>query len=196
SCEALQNMDFTGLQDAPTQITTSSIEAALDEEDVPSHCLVRGYVSPNVAVRLHMPIPSEWNGNSLEASPGGYGGAAEAMDPWCREAMRRGYACVGHDTGHTGSMPRALWAYNNLQAELDYGIRGHYVAALAGKAIVETYYGIAPEYSYHVGCSGGGKQGMVEAQRFPWNFDGILAIEPSNVTGSGIIIHWNAMVTH
>ena len=78
----------------------------------------------------------------------------------------------------------------------DYGIRGHHVVALAGKAITEHYYGVAPEFSYHVGCSGGGKQGMAEAAIFPWNFDGILAIEPSNISASGIVALWNSLATH
>tara|TARA_R110002096_G_scaffold20690_2_gene67928 strand:- start:22346 stop:23950 length:1605 start_codon:yes stop_codon:yes gene_type:complete len=194
SCESLTEQDFTGVVDAPTQVTAAGMVSA--SADVPAHCLVRGYVSPNVGVRLHLPDKNAWNGNFLEASLGGYGGSTEAMVPWCEEAMRRGYACLTHDTGHTGWNLRASWAYNNLQAEFDYGIRGHYVAALAGKALIKAYYESAPEYSYHVGCSGGGKQGLVEAQRYPWNFDGILAIEPSNVTATGVVIHWNALVTH
>jgi len=163
--------------------------------EVPAHCLVRGYVSPNVEFRLHLPSGTDWNGNFLEASLGGYGGTVEFMVPWCEEGMRRGYACLTHDTGHTGWFLRGSWAYNNLQAEFDYGVRGYYVAALAGKAITEHYYRSAPKYAYHVGCSGGGKQGMSAAQRHPWTFDGILAFEPSNVTATGVVIHWNALVT-
>jgi hypothetical protein len=194
ACEALIEADFTDVEDAATQVTDAHMVAAT--EDVPAHCLVLGYVSPNVGVRLHLPAAGEWNGNFLEASEGGYGGSSLAMVPWCEEAMRRGYACLTHDTGHSGWNLRGSWAYNNLQAEFDYGIRGHYVAALAGKALIEHYYDSAPEYSYHVGCSGGGKQGLVEAQRFPWTFDGILAMEPSSVTATGVVIHWNALVTH
>ncbi len=193
-CEALPTTDFTAIQDAPTQVTGTRVVNAAG--DVPAHCRVEGYVSPNVGIVLRLPRSSDWNGNFLEASLGGYGGSTEQMAPWCDEALRRGYACISHDTGHTGWNIRASWAYNNLQAEFDYGIRGHHVAALAGKAITEHYYGRAPEFSYHVGCSGGGKQGMVEAQRFPWNFDGILAMEPSSVTASGVLLLWNALVTH
>ena len=193
-CEALPTTDFTAIQDAPTQVTgTRVVDAA---GDVPAYCRAEGYVSPNVGIVLRLPGSSDWNGNFLEASLGGYGGSTEAMAGWCDEALRRGYACISHDTGHTGWNLRASWAYNNLQAEFDYGIRGHHVAALAGKAITEHYYGRAPEFSYHLGCSGGGKQGMVEAQRFPWNFDGILAMEPSSVTASGVLLLWNAVVTH
>ena len=194
-CEALPTTDFTTIQDAPTQVTEARVVDAAG--DVPAHCRVEGYVSPNVEFVLRLPGSSDWNGKFMEASLGGYGGSTEDMIPWCEEALRRGYACITHDTGHTGwSDLRASWAYNNLQAEFDYGIRGHHVAALAGKAITEHYYGRAPEFSYHVGCSGGGKQGMVEAQRFPWNFDGILALEPSSVTATGVLLLWNALATH
>ncbi len=193
-CETFPALDFTGVTDAPTQVTGARMVAA--SGDVPAHCLVQGYVSPNVGVRLHLPDRSEWNGNFLEASLGGYGGTTEFMVPWCEEAMRRGYACLTHDTGHSGSYLKGSWAYNNLQAEFDYGIRGHYVAALAGKALIEHYYESEPEHSYHVGCSGGGKQGITAAQRHPWVFDGILAMEPSNVTATSVVIHWNALVTH
>ena len=198
-CEALPTTDFTAIQDAPTQVTAAQMVGAAG--DVPAHCLVEGYVSPNVEFVLRLPGSSAWNGNFLQASPGGYGGGRGSSAPlltsgWCAEALGRGYACLTHDTGHTGVGGKASWAYNNLQAEFDYGIRGHYVAALAGKAITEHYHGRAPEFSYHVGCSGGGKQGMVEANRYPWNFDGILAMEPSTVTASGVVIMWNALVTH
>jgi feruloyl esterase len=188
----LPTADFTTIQDAPTQVTEARVVDAAG--DVPAHCRVEGYVSPNVGIVLRLPGSSDWNGNFLEASPGGYGGSTGSGR--CDEGLRRGYACITHDTGHTGWSSRASWAYNNLQAEFDYGIRGHHVVALAGKAIIEHYYGRAPEFSYHMGCSGGGKQGMVEAQRFPWNFDGILAMEPSSVTASGVMIMWNAVVMH
>ncbi len=188
----LPTPDFTTLQDAPTQVTGARVVAAAG--DLPAHCRVEGYVSPNVEFVLHLPGSSDWNGNFLEASPGGYGGSTGSGR--CDEGLQRGYACITHDTGHTGMSSKASWAYNNLQAEFDYGIRGHHVVALAGKAIIEHYYGRAPEFSYHMGCSGGGKQGMVEAQRFPWNFDGILALEPSTVTASGILLLWNSVATH
>ena len=194
ACDLLPEKDFTSIIDAPTQVTEARRVAASGE--VPAHCLVLGYVTPNVGVRLHLPDSDVWNGNFLEASLGGYGGSTLAMVPWCEEAMRRGYACLTHDTGHSGWNLRASWAYNNLQAEFDYGIRGHHVAALAGKAIIEDYYSSPPEYSYHVGCSGGGKQGMTAANRHPWTFDGILALEPSNTTATSVVIHWNALVTH
>lgn len=195
ACEALPNLDFTGIQDAATQVTEARAVPAT--ESMRAHCRVAGYVSPNVEIVLQLPLASEWNGKFIEMSPGGYAGSTEVYTVgWCQDALRRGYACLRHDTGHTGLSTKTSWAYNNLQAEFDYGIRGHYVAALAGKALVEHYYGSGPQYSYHFGCSGGGKQGLVEAQRYPWTFDGIIALEPSNVTATGVVVLWNAIVTH
>ena len=193
-CEALPAMDFTSIQDAPTQATATRMVEATGE--VPAHCRMDGYVTPNVRIVLDLPNSASWNGKYLQASPGGQGGSTEQEAGWCDEALRRGYACLTHDTGHFGMTRRSSWAYNNLQAELDYGIRGHHVAALAGKAITEHYYGRAPAFSYHVGCSAGGKQGMVQASRFPWNFDGILAQEPANVTAVGVMILWNALASY
>ena len=129
-CETLIERDFTGIQDAPTQVTEARTVAASDQ--VRTHCRLEGYVAPNVEFVLQLPAASEWNGKFIQMSPGGYGGSTEVYTVgWCRDAMRRGYACLTHDTGHTGLSSKASWAYNNLQAEFDYGIRGHYVAALA-----------------------------------------------------------------
>jgi feruloyl esterase len=194
-CETLLAKDFTNIEDAPTQVTDARTVEANGQVQI--HCQVKGYVSPNVEFVLQLPAASKWNGKYIQMSPGGYGGETEVYTVgWCQDALRRGYACLRHDTGHTSLSNKAAWAYNNLQAEFDYGIRGHYVAALAGKALTEHFYGAAPEYSYHFGCSGGGKQGIVEAQRYPWMFDGIIALEPSNVTSTGVVVMWNALVSH
>lgn len=106
------------------------------------------------------------------------------MTAWSR---RGAWGGAGYD---------AVWAYNNLQAEFDYGIRGANVATLAGKAITEQFYSAPPRYSYFMGCSGGGKQALVQAQRYPWNYDGIVAVEPSNPTITGVVQLWNALATH
>jgi feruloyl esterase len=82
------------------------------------------------------------------------------------------------DMGHKGKDQDGLWAVSNLQAQVDFGYRGPHVAALAGKAITEHYYSKAPKYSYFMGCSTGGRQALVEAERFPWDFDGIMGGAP------------------
>jgi feruloyl esterase len=198
ACEALKSVDFTTIQDAATQLTETRMVAAAGE--LPAHCHVRGYIAPSVGFILRLPEHPVWNGKFAEVAPGGYGGSKAieiTMTPWCDDFVRRGYACITQDTGHTGGIGLdATWAYNNLQAEFDYGIRAANVAALAGKAITQRFYEAPPRYSYFMGCSGGGKQALVQAQRYPWNFDGVIAVEPSNPTITGVVQLWNALATH
>ncbi|GMU68961.1 MAG: feruloyl esterase [Steroidobacteraceae bacterium] len=194
ACDALKKVEFEGIQDAATQITATRVVGA--EGEVPAHCHVEGYVAPNVGFVLRLPGKADWNGKFSHMAPGGYGGSREVMAPWCDVALSRGYACITQNTGHWGVSSESVWAYNNLQAEFDYGIRAANVATIAGKAIAEYFYGTAPERSYFMGCSGGGKQALVQAQRYPWNFDGIVAVEPSNPTVTGVVQLWNALATH
>jgi feruloyl esterase len=137
---------------------------------------VQGYVAPQVGFELRLPI-SNWNGKFLEVGSGGWGGSISFLF-FCDGPLRKGYACIASDMGHKAGMGQALWATNNLQAQVDFGYRATHVAALAGKAIVASYYAKAPSKSMMLGCSTGGYQGMVEAQRFPWDFDGIVAMAP------------------
>lgn len=197
TCAAIKSIDFTGLQDAATQIIGTKMTAAQDE--LPAHCVVDGYVAPTVGFKIRLPGRTDWNGKFAEVSPGGYGGSAaiDYMEPWCDDLLRRGYACLVQDTGHTGGAGLdATWAYNNLQGEFDYGIRAAHVASIAGKAITQQFYSESPRFSYFLGCSGGGKQALVQAQRYPWNFDGVIAFEPSNPTITGTVQLWNALATH
>jgi len=107
---------------------------------------------------------------------GGWRGAIEGVA--CDAHLRRGYACVANDTGHRGTGGDGLWALNNLQAQVDFGFRAVHVATLTAKEIVSRYYAREAKKSYFMSCSTGGRQGLVEAQRFPWDFDGIIAGAP------------------
>jgi len=168
-CKTLAASVFTDMKDAPTQI--SSAELIEPSGDEPSHCRVRGYIWPQIGFELK--LPDIWNGKFIEIGSGGEGGelSLQVAASWC--PTHRGYACIVTDLGHTGI--GGLWAYNNLQAMVDYGYRAAHVAAVAGKAITEHYYGRPPNYSYFQGCSTGSRQALVEAQRFPWDFNGIIA---------------------
>jgi feruloyl esterase len=96
----------------------------------------------------------------------------------CDGNLKRGYACVTTDTGHRGRGDDGLWAQDNLAAQVDFGYRAIHVATLAAKSIVNRYYSKDAQRAYFMSCSTGGYQGMVEAQRFPWDFDGIIAGAP------------------
>jgi feruloyl esterase len=98
----------------------------------------------------------------------------------CGSHTRDGYACITTDMGHKSTLSDNNWAANNLQGQVDFGYRATHVTTVVGKAIAEYYYGKAPSKSYFYGCSTGGRQAMIEAQRFPEDFDGIIAIAAAN----------------
>jgi len=182
-CTSLTHIDFTGTLDASTQITEANAEPASDQ--LPAYCRVSGYVAPAVGFVLALPA-NNWNGKFLEQGCGGFCGgdlreliASNYGKPLLRDALRRGYSFLIFDGGHVHGVLDALWAYNNPQVQFEFGIRAPHVAALAGKAITERYYSTAPAKSYFSGCSSGGQQALSEAQRFPWDFDGIIAGAPS-----------------
>jgi hypothetical protein len=173
ACQALMSQDFSHVQDAPLQLTEARIVPA--QGKTPAYCRVTGYVWPQVGIEMHLPL-STWNGKFMEVGDGGYGGDMYLF--LCEGPVRRGYACIASDMGHKGATNLGLWGENNLEAQADWGFRATHVTALAGRALVRAFYAKPPSRSYMYGCSTGGYQGLVESQRFPWDFDGIVAIAP------------------
>lgn len=173
ACSALKGFDFSGIKDAPTQIT--DVRMVPTSKDGPAYCLLEGYVSPQVGLQVRMPV-AHWNGKLMAVGNGGWAGSFN--DKFCYPNLKQGYACVTTDTGHKGSGHDGLWAVNNLAAQVDFGFRAVHVSAVAAKSIVATFYGKGAQKSYFMSCSTGGYEGLVEAQRFPWDFDGIIAGDP------------------
>ncbi len=182
-CTALKHVDFSRIQDAPTQITEARL---IEAKGDPAYCQVRGYVSPQVEFEIRLPV-NNWNGKFMETGCGGACGTLY-IDWKCPSLLHKGYACIASDMGHEARVGDGLWAYNNLQAEVDWGYRAAHVTALAGKVITERFYKKAPDKSYFMGCSTGGREGMVEAQRFPWDFDGIIAGAPASDQSGTIVV--------
>jgi Tannase and feruloyl esterase len=173
TCQALLSSDFTRLQDAPLQIVDARVVPASGK--TPAYCRVQGYVLPQVGIEMRLPV-ANWNGKLIEVGDGGFAGAMYLF--LCEGPVRKGYACIASDMGHKGATHLGLWAQDNLPAQADWGFRATHVTALAGKALVEAYYSKGASRAYMYGCSTGGYQGLVESQRFPWDFDGIVAIAP------------------
>lgn len=189
NCGMLARADLAALQDAPTHVTDATWVPAHDA--APAYCRVRGYVEPHVGFETLLP-GVRWNGKFIEM---GCGGACGIIDEQtCRDPLRRGYVCVTSDAGHRGDSGDWKWAQGNLRAKLDYGYRGAHVTALAGKALTQLYYHRSPRESYFNGCSTGGRQAMVEAERFPWDFNGIIAgAPPLNFTANSLAQLWAAL---
>lgn len=126
-----------------------------------------------------MPVPAQWNGRFLAAGGGGNSGAI--MYPRLVDGLARGYATLSTDNGHVsrdGNVHEQSWAIGHPEKVTDYGYRAQAVTAVAGKELVRTFYGNAAQHSYWIGCSQGGGKGMMQAQRYPENFDGIVAGAP------------------
>jgi len=189
-CPALATTDFSEIPDAPTRVTGAKVIEA--SGDLPAHCLVQGYVLPSVGFELRLPT-SNWNGKLFEAGCGGFCGNIPSAA--CEPPLRKGYACIASDMGHKGGggLGGGIVFYHNLQAQIDFGFRGAHVTALVGKALTEFFYSRAPSRAYFWGCSSGGQQALAEAQRFPWDFDGIIVGAPSpTFSGPMMYYEWAA----
>ncbi|MBY0493002.1 MAG: tannase/feruloyl esterase family alpha/beta hydrolase [Cyanobacteria bacterium] len=138
-------------------------------------CRVAGVVKPQVNFEVWLPA-SNWNGKFQGVGGGGFAGVISygAM----ATALGRGYATASTDTGH--NTPGGSWALNRPDLIVDYAWRAIHEMTIKSKLIVEKFYGNAPNRSYFVGCSTGGRQGLMEAQRFPADYDGIIAGAPAN----------------
>lgn len=173
-CAGLLRQDFRALPDALTTLGAAREVAAT--ADLPAHCQVQGFVAPQVRFDLRLPEAGLWNGKFLMQGCGGLCGELEPAT--CDDALARHYAVVVTDMGHQAQPWQAAWAFNNLAAEVDFAYRATHVVAVAAKAITTARYGRAPSRAYFRGCSTGGRQGLVSAQRFPADFDGIIAGAP------------------
>ena len=154
-------------------ITLAQIVEATDS--TPRYCYVKGIISPAISYHVQLPLPENWNGRFVNWGDGGKDGDLDFAD----HRVAQGYAVANSNTGHdSGAEPRASFGFNNRQAEIDFGYRAVHLTVNASKTLIEAYYDQPPSYSYHEGCSTGGRQGLMEAQRYPYDFDGIIAGAP------------------
>jgi feruloyl esterase len=138
------------------------------------HCKVSGVIGTEIKFALL--LPDTWNQKFMM---GGGGGFVGTIDNQAASSVNLGFATVGTDTGHAGNVVDASWALNNLERRVNYGYVAVHRTAEVAKAIVRSYYGADASRSYFSGCSNGGRQGMMEAQRYPDDFDGIVAGAPA-----------------
>jgi feruloyl esterase len=190
-CSAL-----VGAKDLPNA-TTAIMSAALNPTGAqPEHCEVIGKINDRAgannqryAIKFHVRLPSNWNGRFFfEGGGGSNGNLGNALGNLQGQqrgnALSLGYAVVSQDSGHDNrenNDPQRNGAATfgfDPQARLDFGYNSYDQVTQAAKALIRIYYGRAPERSYFVGCSEGGREGMMMSQRFPDYFDGILACSP------------------
>src|SRR5499427_10995787 len=171
--------DFGAIAGAPTRVTSASVVAAA--ASTPEFCDVKGYVAPQIQFELKLPTKT-WQGRYLQNGCGGFCGAiGQTGFPSCDLQPGGDFAVSATDDGHMAPGFDAVWAATTEQVRVDFGSRAVHVVAVASKAIIRAFYGTAPQRSYFMGCSDGGREGLMEAQRFPADFDGIVAGAPANI---------------
>ena len=172
--EATDRARCEGLVDtANLAIESARVVAAKGE--TPAYCYAKGAIPPGIRYHVQLPLPANWNGRFLAAGDGGKDGDLDLADA----RLAEGYAVANSNMGHDdGSEPGASFAFDNRQAEIDFGYRAVHTSSTAAKSLVRAYYGKPASYSYFEGCSTGGREGLMEAQRYPGDFDGIVAGAP------------------
>ncbi len=162
-CTALLN-----LQLKDTTITDATVVPA--KGNLPEYCRVEGAIENVILFEVGLPTKA-WNGKLYYSGGGGYNGTIPALT----DGLMRGYAAVGSDTGHRGEHWDASALYKKPQVQINYAHRGAHLTTVITKDIVKAYYGKPQERAYFMGCSNGGKMGLMEAQRYPDDYDGIVA---------------------
>jgi hypothetical protein len=157
------------------KIPDVKITEAVADATGSSHCIVSGIIGKEINFELL--LPDEWNEIYIMGGGGGFVGTLQNM---ASSTVNDGYATSGTDTGHDNKNSLgALWALNNMERQLNFGHLAIHRTAEVSKAIIGSYYGHSPKYSYFIGCSRGGGQAMMEAQRYPDDFDGIVVGAPA-----------------
>ena len=118
---------------------------------------------------------ANWNGKFMAVGNGGFGGSIQGYGEM-QTALRLGYATAGNDTGHSAADgPNGMFALGHPEKIVDFAYRAMHEMTATSKKLIDRFYGSAPQFSYYKGCSTGGRQGVMAAQRYPEDFDGIIA---------------------
>jgi Tannase and feruloyl esterase len=192
NCAAVASLDLTGATDAPVTIQSATVVAAGaptgaagastgSTGTLAPYCDVKGTIAPADMFELQLPTQG-WTQRYLQTGCGGLCGQvavnyteAATCPPVANGTIASATTDMGHEGQNDGS-----WAANNPQAQIDFAYRSMHTLAQTSKAIITKFYGQAPKYSYFDGCSDGGREALMEAQRYPDDIDGIAAGAPAN----------------
>jgi feruloyl esterase len=186
--------DLKGLDLPHTEVTSAAVATEgpiplppvfgnTDPIVAPERCEVQAITRPTkdseIRIELWLPVTG-WNGKYLQIGNGGWAGSinrAGLIGP-----LKRGYAVAATDNGHVsdGLVPGASWAIGHPEKLVDFGHRAVHETSVQAKAILAAYFGRGQERSYFHGCSDGGREALMEAQRYPEDFEGIIAGAPAN----------------
>jgi feruloyl esterase len=151
--------------------------AAQPPQRLPAHCRVQLVLKPSsdshIEMEMWLPPAEAWNGKFMAVGNGGFAGSIQGLNNDMPQALRRGYATAGTDTGHQGG--GGEWAIGHPEKMVDFAYRATHEMTAKAKKLVDAFYGRAPQFSYFRGCSTGGRMAVMAAQRYPDDYDGIIA---------------------
>jgi feruloyl esterase len=185
ACGDLASRDFLGIAGAPTRISSAQVQTRDGGQEF---CLVKGMIAPQIQFELHLPTRS-YTGRYLQGGCGGACGVIyDHVLPSCDNrhlaVLLRSASTIPATSAPNRSTRCGRPMRRNCE---DFAYRAAHVVALASKQILSVYYGRPPQYSYFLGCSNGGREAMMEAQRFPDDFDGIVAGAPALWITAGVV---------
>lgn len=202
SCESLAQLKMSAAtiesaMSVPAGTFTPPKSAAI--AGLPAFCRVTGIIQPSDDSRIRFEVwlpASGWNGKLQGIGNGGFAGSIDYGAGGLSGAVSRGYAAASTDTGHEGSGVNAAWALGHPEKIIDFGHRAIHETAVKAKAIVREFYGEGPKRAYFSSCSNGGRQALMEAQRYPEDYDGIIAGAPANYwTHLAVGFVWDSLAT-
>jgi len=189
TCESLASLSLANITISAAQTIPAGNYTAANNQtftNLPTFCRVAATATPTsqseINFEVWMPPAGDWN--RIFRGEGSGGSAGAITFPLMANAIQRHYATMSNDNGHTGSN----WSFS-LQPErvVDFGHRAQHVTTVAAKGIIRAYYQERPDFSYFYGCSQGGHHALMEAQRYPDDYDGIVA-------GAFAGIDWTALM--
>jgi tannase/feruloyl esterase len=188
-CESLAKLNLPNTTIAASQVPAGAFpgpppqtgQQAADYKSLPAFCRVQGTIRPSqdsdISFEIWLPA-ARWNGRYEGLGNGGFAGSIDYGG--LADAVAHGYAASDTDTGHKGSPIDAAWALGHPEKVVDFGYRAVHLTAQNARAIISAFYRSAPRHSYFSSCSDGGREALMEAQRYPEDYDGILAGAPAN----------------
>lgn len=206
NCGALAQQALPGVRITRAVLVAANAQRARDPganrevgEPLPEHCWLQGRIDERTGADgkpyhtgFELRLPTQWNGRLMYQGGGGNDGVLNnavgrntGARGWADHGLGRGFAAVSTDAGHQSPSPEFGL---DPQARIEHAYRAHERTALTARALLATYYGRAADRSYFVGCSGGGRQGMMFTQRYPAFFDGVVAVAPAMRVSEGATI--------
>ena len=185
SCQAITTLtDLAANPQYPTAIASSTDVPAASGN--PEYCDVKGMIAPQTHFELELPV-STWQGRYLQNGCGGYcGTVSQQTFPSCDAQLGGDFAMATDDEGHVtaaGLGGGGLWAFNDQKLRNEYGYESEQALYEVSREIIKDYYGVYPDESYFNGCSDGGREAMEMAERYPDDFNGIIAGAPEIIAG-------------